>query len=343
MNHTLCAAAIAIAIALAARAPHAAAQLIAERLYCGIGRSIPVSADAPATRGSVEVVLCSWQGMELQRAPILPGAIDLAPLLPRIWTDASRQVRLVQLTVAGQPLGSPLVLQPMLTPVRASLDSRADPARPAVVFTPPDKADDVYSGLRVYAQRDVKLTTTEGDVLIRLRPDAAPNTAFAFRHLVEGGFYTDVTFHRIVPAGRDGNPFVIQAGDPTATGSGSFGMNIDLEPSTLSHDLNVVSMARDAEPNTNSSQFFIALSRAGTARLDGAYCAFAQVIDGLTAVQAIAKAPLTAGTDKPVRPPVILTAQLVPSAPLAPVKPAGTTNDAPAYNPTPSPESRPVR
>jgi cyclophilin family peptidyl-prolyl cis-trans isomerase len=321
-------AAIILTLALTLGAVNAKAQLIAERLYCGFGRSIPVTADAPATKGSVEVVLCSWQGMELERAPILPGPIDLAPLLPRIWFDKSRQVRLVQLTVAGEPLGSPLVLQPLLTQPKAALDPRADPARPAILFTPPPKDQDILSGLRVYPLRHARLTTTAGPVVVRLRPDAAANTAFHFRTLVEGGFYTEVPFHRVVPTGRDGHPFVIQTGDPTDTGNGSAGFHIDLEPSTLAHDLGVVSMARDIDPNTGSAQFFIALSRSGTARLDGAYCAFGEVIEGIDAVRAIAKTPLKPGTSEPVQPPVLTSAELIPAPGIRPIKPASTGSPA---------------
>jgi len=273
------------------------AQLRADRLYCTVGRAIPVHVQGQPSKGRHEVVLTEADGREVARVAVLPGPIDLAPLFPTLWSDQPRRVLRAQLLVGGQGVGPPLVLQPMLTPARAVL-GRAE------------------------------LTTDLGRIVIELLPESAPNTAYNFRQLVAGGFYTDIPFHRVVPAGRDGHPFVIQAGDPTNTGEGGPGYIFDLEQSTLKHDLGVVSMARSPEPNTNGSQFFIALSRAGTARLDGNYCAFARVIEGIEAVNAIASTKLQAGTDKPVKPPRITQARLIDPPPM-PIKPPAPKSTEP--------------
>lgn len=312
-----------IALAAAVAIAHVSlAQLRADRLYCTVNRPIPATVEAQASKGRLEVVLAEFDGREISRVPVLPGQIDLAPLFPTLWTDMPRRVLKAQLLVAGEPVGAPLILQPLLAPSVATLDGRADPKRPVVVFKQPEKVEDVYSGLRVYGESRVEMVTDVGTILIALRPDAAPNTAFNFRALVAGGFYTDVTFHRVVPRGRDGEPFVIQGGDPTGGGEGGPGYAFDLEPSTLKHDLGVVSMARTPDPNSNGSQFFICLSRAGTARLDGSYCAFAQVVEGIEAVKAIASTTLQPGTDKPVKPPVIKEARLI-DAPATKILPPG--------------------
>ena len=63
-------------------------------------------------------------------------------------------------------------------------------------------------------------TTTHGEIVIALRPDHAPNTAWNFRSLSEGGFFDGIMFHRVVPLTANGDPFVIQAGDPSGTGEG---------------------------------------------------------------------------------------------------------------------------
>jgi peptidyl-prolyl cis-trans isomerase B (cyclophilin B) len=308
--------------------------LRADRLYCTVGRPIPVTVEARATAGRLEVALLEFDGTERSRVAVLPGQIDLSPLFPELWEQAPRRVLRAQLLVAGEPAGASIILQPMLAPRVATLDARGGGA---VIFTKPKKVEDVYSGLRVYVDTRIELVTDEGTMRIALRPDAAPNTAFHIRQLASGGFYTDMPFHRIVPAGRDGHPFVVQVGDPTGSGEGGPGFMIDLEPSTLQHDLGVVSMARTPEPNTNGSQFFIALSRAGTARLDGAYCAFGTLVDeagveSLATLRAIAKAPLEPGTQRPVRPPTIRQARLVDAPPTTPMTRKATTPqpDAPA-------------
>jgi len=173
----------------------------------------------------------------------------------------------------------------------------------------------VYSGIRAYVDRHVVLETTEGDIRFRLRPDAAPNTAFNFRHLVEGGFYTDIIFHRVVATLPNGAPFVIQTGDPSGGGSGGPGYFLDLEETPLAHDFGVISMARSDDPNSNGSQIFVCLSRAGTAHLDGRYTAFGEAISGAEVIGRIGRVEVGEGA-RPVAPPLIVSARLVDAPPL---------------------------
>ncbi|MCE7974251.1 MAG: peptidylprolyl isomerase [Leptolyngbya sp. PLA1] len=203
--------------------------------------------------------------------------------------------------------------------------NEADPRRATVLFTP-DEAP-CYTGLRIYRDQHAVLATSLGDVEFRLRPDQAPNTVATFRALAAGGFYTDVIFHRIAAVTRTGDPFVVQVGDPSGTGDGGPGFNIDLEDSRLPHDFGVLSMARNTDPNTNGSQVFICLSRAGTARLDGRYTAFAQAVRGAEVILALAASPVREGTDRPVEPPVLHTVKLT---------------DAPPYGQAPPPVTRPA-
>ncbi|MAY75453.1 MAG: hypothetical protein CMJ31_12215 [Phycisphaerae bacterium] len=177
----------------------------------------------------------------------------------------------------------------------------------------PDPAP-VLSGYIAWEDALVVLETSEGPITIRLRPDQAPSTTRHFRDLVEGGFYRDIIFHRVVNELSNGERFVVQVGDPTGTGRGGPGSTVDLEPSKLEHDYGVVSMARSGALDSGGSQFFICLGREGTKSLDGAYTAFGEVIDGRDALEAIALTPVGRG-ERPLAPPVLKSARTVPAPP----------------------------
>lgn len=122
-----------------------------------------------------------------------------------------------------------------------------------------------------------------GSFTIELMPEYAPKTVENFIKLVESGFYDGLTFHRVI----DG--FMAQGGDPMGTGMGGSDETIPGEfaangftENTLSHQRGVISMARSANPNSASSQFFICYDDASF--LDGQYAAFGKVIDGMEVV-----------------------------------------------------------
>lgn len=209
--------------------------------------------------------------------------------------------------------GAALVLQPMVSPARGEVRAGAGVAGAVggaggveMVFPKQKQATvSCFSGYRVYVDGVVRMKTGAGELTIKLRPDMAPNTAWNFRHLAESGFYDGTDFHRVVPVGRvSGKGFVVQGGDPTSTGEGTPGYDIAFEPTALKHDFGVVSMARDAEANTAGAQFFICLSREETARLDGLYCAFGQLVEGesVRTLRAIESGKLLPGGDRPEKP-----------------------------------------
>lgn len=217
------------------------------------------------------------------------------------------------------------------------------PPPPATVEEKHEPIERIFTGLRIWPERDVVLHTSKGDIRICLKPDEAPNTAWNFMELAQGGFYRDVTFHRIVPLTANGQPFVIQAGDPTATGDGGPGYWLPIEDSKIEHDFGVISMARSDDPDSNGSQFFICLSREGTARLDGQYCAFGYAVDGAPVIKSIAEvelADIRAG--RPKEPPVINDAELVPAPPRTPGKgrPDERVTTEAAHQPTSRPSGR---
>lgn len=102
------------------------------------------------------------------------------------------------------------------------------------------------------------IKTSLGDISLQLFPDQAPKTVKNFVELAKQGYYNDVTFHRVIP------DFMVQTGDPTATGAGGesiYGHPFEDEFSPELFNLKgAVSMA-NAGPNTNGSQFFIVTNR----------------------------------------------------------------------------------
>lgn len=248
-------------------------------------------------------------------ASVAEGGVDVAALFPELWRGSGR-FAYVQLYAGEQAVGSPVVIQPMLTPVHAV-------ERPGAVPIQYNARQRVFSGVRAFVDKQAVLETSAGDIVIRLRSDVAPNHSWNFRHLVEGGYYTDVIFHRIVDARNGREPFVIQVGDPTGVGTGGPGYQIDLEDTrSLPHNFGVLSMARTgiqsdpAAPNTGGSQVFIALSRGGTAFLDGRYSTFGEAVEGADAILSIAATPVTSG-DRPLdEPPAIRRAYLRDAPPI---------------------------
>lgn len=285
-------------------------QLTPERLYFGINREIPVIVAVPEGKQGEAVVelLRPQSGEVVSTASVLPGKVNFATLFPNLWNTKTPSLLYAQLSVGGDKIGPALVLQPLTNPKAATLQ----PGSSKPTFR---SNADIYAGLRIYVDKDVLMDTDKGEILFRLRPDVAPNTAWNFRELADGGFYTDIVFHRIVAKLPNGMPFVIQVGDPTGTGGGGPGYSIDLEPSSLVHDFGVLSMARSGDPNSNGSQVFVCLSREGTAMLDGSYTTFAQAIKGADVIQAIAAVP-TGAEDRPLDPmPRIKSTKLVNAAP----------------------------
>ncbi|MEG1345470.1 MAG: peptidylprolyl isomerase, partial [Acidaminococcaceae bacterium] len=132
--------------------------------------------------------------------------------------------------------------------------------------------------------RQVKIQTNLGDIVAELFEDKAPKTTANFITLVERGFYDGVIFHRVIEG------FMLQGGDPTGTGMGGPGYQIDDEfaPGLTHDDEGYFSMA-NAGPDTGGSQFFITL--APTPWLDGRHAIFGKVVEGLDIVHKIGIVP----------------------------------------------------
>lgn len=308
--------------------------------------TVAIKHDDPTAR----LVLMSHDGRVIAGPiPIAPQQkIDLLEAMPALRT--ADDALYLQLLHGDRPMNTALVIEPALsrrmplveqveTPQRGvwtkvvgwqdegandrdDLPEGAGRIDSAALSAPVPRDEAVIrSGWWVYPERDVHMRTDHGELRIDLREDVAPSTCRNFRGLAGMGFYNDTIAHRIINKGRNGRPFVIQGGDPTGTGEGGPGWWVHLEPSSLGHDYGVLSMARSDDPDSAGSQWFIALDRQETARLDGQYCAFGEVMFGEEAIDSMAGVEL-ADTDylssRPIKPPVIELMRIAPATPRTP-------------------------
>lgn len=172
------------------------------------------------------------------------------------------------------------------------------------------------NGITIYSVEDVSLVESKtptdlvlilvhdyGAMLAELYPDVAPRTVENFKELISKNFYDGLTFHRVM------KNFMIQTGDPTATGTGGSEETIKGEfinngvANDISHKRGVLSMARvvfeeetDESYNSASSQFFIVQKDA--TYLDGNYASFGKVLTGFDVLDNIASVA-TDENDKP--------------------------------------------
>lgn len=117
------------------------------------------------------------------------------------------------------------------------------------------------------------IETDRGKMTIELFPDVAPRTVARFSELVKTGFYTGLTFHRVVPR------FLVQGGDPAGDGSGGSGSTIPAEFNERKHVVGTVGMSRMRDPDSADSQFYLCVEPQPF--LDGRYTVFGQVVEGL--------------------------------------------------------------
>jgi peptidyl-prolyl cis-trans isomerase B (cyclophilin B) len=110
-----------------------------------------------------------------------------------------------------------------------------------------------------------------------------------FKWLANSKFYDGVKFHRIIKG------FMIQGGDPTGTGGGGPGWQVNAEFNDVKHTKGVLSAARTSDPNSAGSQFFV--MDGTTPHLDGQYTAFGKVIKGIEVVDKVTAVP-TAGQER---------------------------------------------
>ena len=144
-----------------------------------------------------------------------------------------------------------------------------------------------FPKVALYVAEAAGETHSLGKIVVELRPDKAPKTVENFLSLVEKGFYKGLIFHRVIKG------FMIQGGGmtpefeqkPCKSIRGEFIAN-GYMANDLKHKRGTLSMARTADPDSASSQFFIMHENAP--HLDAQYAAFGQVIEGMEVVDKIA-------------------------------------------------------
>ncbi len=126
------------------------------------------------------------------------------------------------------------------------------------------------------------VVTNCGEFTITLDPEAAPNASASFAELATHGYFDDTVFHRIVPG------FVIQGGDPTASGTGGPGYTtVDVPDAETAYTTGVVAMAKAGnEPRgAAGSQFFVVTGE--DIGLPPDYAVIGTVTEGLPIVERI--------------------------------------------------------
>jgi len=145
--------------------------------------------------------------------------------------------------------------------------------------------------VRAAVEEVAVVTTPQGEITWRFFEKEAPGHVAYVKELIRRGFYDGTTFHRVIPH------FVIQGGDPNSKnddrsddGEGEADHRLKAEFSTTLHYRpGTVGMARDADPDSGSCQYFIALEN--IPRLDGRYTIFGEVVSGLDVARRIAELP----------------------------------------------------
>jgi cyclophilin family peptidyl-prolyl cis-trans isomerase len=189
----------------------------------------------------------------------------------------------------------------------------------------------------------VTIETALGGIEMTLDANLSPIAVGNFEALAGCGFYDGIVFHRVATL-QDGTPFVIQGGDPTGTGTGGPGYEIQDEPVTTPYVRGTVAMARGRNANSVGSQFFIVLDDKDQAVLKSANTY--QIIGSVTAGMETADAIYAAakGVELPADPvemtKVTLGPQLPPGASAAPSAsgpPSASSSGSPSASPSASP------
>ena len=134
------------------------------------------------------------------------------------------------------------------------------------------------------------ITTNRGTIVIDLLNANAPCTVNSFAFLAGQKYFNNTPCHRLTTS----NIYVLQCGDPTGTGTGGPGYEFGSENLTgATYPASTVAMANSGSPNTNGSQFFLVYK---DTVLPPSYTPFGTIVNGLSVIQAIAKAGTGNGT-----------------------------------------------
>ncbi|MEO6390293.1 MAG: peptidylprolyl isomerase [Pyrinomonadaceae bacterium] len=202
------------------------------------------------------------------------------------------------------------------TPVDPQKANPRTPTPPAVKRPKPEPFDGA-SVERMNSQC-VTLESAEGNILLEMYADAAPETVRNFLNLVSIGAFDTTVFNRVV------KDFVVQGGSLGAHEKLTRELvdrgrrTIPDEPNYVKHERGVLSMARPDTPNGATTDFFILIRDAK--HLDGTFAAFGRVRTGMEIVDRINAQEVNG--DKPAKPVRIARAIVSTCPAAAPVTPA---------------------
>jgi len=129
-------------------------------------------------------------------------------------------------------------------------------------------------------ENTILLDVKAGRVVIRLRPDLAPNHVKRIKRLAREKFYDGLKFHRVLTG------FMAQTGDPLGNGTGGSDYpDLKAEFSDAHFTRGVAGMARSSDPDSANSQFFIMYGNAEW--LDGQYTIWGEVVSGMKFLDAV--------------------------------------------------------
>ena len=160
--------------------------------------------------------------------------------------------------------------------------------------------------------------TTQGNFTIELYPEKAPKTVANFLQYVKDGFYENTIFHRVI------NRFIIQGGgfERDLTEKNTRAPIANESNNGLLNELGTIAMARTADPDSATAQFFVNLADNQFLNYTSpdpesiGYCVFGKVTSGLEVVQKIGLVQTTfigRNADVPVKAITIKSVKLLPA------------------------------
>jgi cyclophilin family peptidyl-prolyl cis-trans isomerase len=181
-------------------------------------------------------------------------------------------------STAADPVAIPASYDDYRTLPVACGGTLPDPVEPMQFDTPEDQSinpDDSVTAT---------IVTSCGDIVVELDPAAAPETVNSFVFLARQGYFDGQAFHRIVEG------FMLQGGDPTATGTGNPGYLLpdELDAAVTPYPKGTIAMANSGVPNSAGSQFFVMFE---DYPLGATYSVFGKTVDSDATMDAIEALP----------------------------------------------------
>ncbi len=166
------------------------------------------------------------------------------------------------------------------------------------------------------AATSVEFQTSQGNFTVELYPEKAPKTVENFMQYVKDGFYDNTIFHRVI------NRFMIQGGgfERDLSEKNTRAPIVNESNNGLLNELGTIAMARTADPDSATAQFFVNLGDNQFLNYTSpnpesiGYCVFGKVTSGLDVVQKIglsATGNLGRHSDVPIKPITIKSAKVV--------------------------------